>query len=281
MLPNHDLVQRIWDCSPHGQPSIEAKGPDSWQRLPGVPNAQPHGMDLYFSPLKFQGKRSNQNAVGMGVLFADLDPVDPREIEDLPPSVAWETSPGNYQAIWFLSTHWDFYSEWADVNKRLTYHLGADKGGWMGSKLLRWPGSFNWKRKQGVFVPHGTLVMNTDREYDFPHIRDELPSIFARRPSFDETAPHPKPLPPSEQNWLLRSYWASLSLQARSMLTRERVTDRSLHIVRTANELARCGIEPEGAFHMLWVAPWNKWRTDRYMPERLWQEVLDAHARLS
>jgi len=276
-LPNLPLVERIWSYSPQGKPTVESKKEGEWLVLPGIPVDQPFGKDLYFTPLKFKGRRSNENALSMGVLFADLDPVNPMTC-DPEPSVSWETSPGNYQAIWYLREPWDFYQEWADVNQRLTYHLKADKGGWMGSKLLRWPGSLNWKRQRDGAVPVGRVVSTTLVEYDFVELRDALPPI--ERTQVVSTGRHPVLNTIPLLNEQLRMHWADISLQGRAMLTRDRVSDRSLHIVRTAHELLRSGLSTETAFNMLWVAPWNKWRTDRHMPEKLWEEILLADAKL-
>src|SRR5690606_19108141 len=65
---------------------------------------QPPDTDLYFTPLSFRGKkRRNEEAVApMRVLYADLDPVHPSSLA-IKPSAAWETSPGSYQAVWYLS----------------------------------------------------------------------------------------------------------------------------------------------------------------------------------
>ena len=277
-LPNLALVERIWSYAPLGEPTVEIRKslPAEWKVLPGTPEDQPHGWDLYFTPLKFNGRRANANTMMCGVLFADLDPVEPASL-DIPPSVAWQTSPGNYQAIWYLRKPWGFYREWADVNQRLTYHTNADKGGWMGSKLLRWPGSLNWKRYSNGVVPVGKVVSSTTVEYDFVELRDALPPIERIEPI--STGRHPV-LPRESYSTLQRMVWNDITLQARAMVTRDRVSDRSLHIVKTAHELLRCGLSAQVVFNMLWLAPWNKWRTDRHMPEKLWEEILLAEAKV-
>src|SRR6478672_3640652 len=82
--------------------------------------------DLYFCPHGFTKKGRRQgNAATTDLLHADLDEVDPRGLA-LRPSIAWETSPGRYQAIWFLDGRIG-EEKFHKLNKALTYAIGADK----------------------------------------------------------------------------------------------------------------------------------------------------------
>jgi hypothetical protein len=80
-------------------------------------------------------------------LWADLDAVDPRKLGALKPTIAIETSPKRFAGLWLT----DRVAE-VSLNKRLTYHLGADKGGWCQTKLLRLPGSRNHKYRPAPIV---------------------------------------------------------------------------------------------------------------------------------
>ena len=77
-------------------------------------------------------------------LWADLDEVDPESIKDYRPSIAWESSPGRYQALW-LAASGDFQgASWpGNENQQLTYYVGADRSGWDTTQLLRIPGWIN------------------------------------------------------------------------------------------------------------------------------------------
>jgi hypothetical protein len=88
---------------------------------------------------EFPNRRSDL-AMDEHALWADLDEVDPREIRDYPPTIAWQTSPGRYQALW-LADEGDFQgASWpGNENQRLTYLLGADPSGWDTTQLLRLP----------------------------------------------------------------------------------------------------------------------------------------------
>lgn len=102
--------------------------------------------DVYFCPNLFEGKRRiEQNVAAETLLYADLDPVDPRKIHEFKPTYAWESSPGRFQAIWSLNSAktgatWD-----NQENHRLTKLLGADPSGWDSTQLLRIPGRPNYK----------------------------------------------------------------------------------------------------------------------------------------
>lgn len=136
--------------------------------------------DLYWCPTIFE-KPHRQIAYAMdeGALWADLDEVDPRNIEDeFKPSIAWETSPGRFQALWIgrgdmLGVSWP-----GEENQKLTYYLGADHGGWDTTQLLRIPGWRNHKptyRRAGE-APRGKLLWNSARRYSRRQFED-LPAV--------------------------------------------------------------------------------------------------------
>jgi len=285
MIPNIDILQAIWERSKPGwhflatmhRPNGAERGkytdypmPPDWQA--GEADAisdQPHEHDLFFAPLAFAGyERHNSTVRGPGVLFADLDRAVKPEIT---PSVYWETSSGNTQAVWFLEKPMEDYKQWADLNRRMTKFTRADPGGWMGSKVLRVPGSVNWKRRD-----FGRLLSFTPNLIDtWQYFSNSLPDYPRETRAIEGMEiPVPALLPADRRNNVVKTYWDSMTLLGRSMVTQKNVRDRSLHIVRTAHELRRGGLNDVAIFHLLWTAPWCKWRTDRYSPERLWAEVL-------
>lgn len=104
--------------------------------------------DQYFTPGVFSSpRRVTQHATPVPWLWADLDPVDPTQIEGLTPTVAWETSPGRYQCVWEMPYPREESTVHGGPNHRLTHYLGADPSGWDATQLLRIPGSAHTKHR--------------------------------------------------------------------------------------------------------------------------------------
>ena len=280
-IPNIEILRAIWKRSrgDYAFVSTMKRGENgergTWldypfQYMQAMPiQDQPHNSDLFFAPLRFnRNERKNETVAGPGVLFADLDDA-PTDYGLIQPSVLWETSPGNRQGVWFLKSYNHDYQRWANLNKRLTHQLGADPGGWMGSKVLRVPESINWKRKAFGKV----LDFEETRAYDTEWLDTYLVSAPSVQPSL--TGEHPKEPTVRAAGEIIVSRWGDMSLRGRHMLMKERVRDRSLHIVKTAHELLNSGMSPEDVFVMIWWRPWNKWRL-RNNPDLLWTEILNA-----
>jgi hypothetical protein len=227
------------------------------------------GQDLFFSPLLFKGERKNSNVAPPGVLYADLDNVWERldQLHKLWPHVMWLTSDNNAQAVWFLDAPMADLNAWHDLNQRMTYFMGADKGGWHASKLLRVPGSLNWKYdppQQGKvwsFQPKAA-------PYEAEALRDSLPPV--KSGGFNRVEAVPTPIPQAEWKSHLAKIWPRLPLRTRADLLAPGMHDRSEALVRASNKMRFAGISPEDQFHALWWTEWNKFRTDRHRPDLLW-----------
>jgi hypothetical protein len=72
-------------------------------------------------------------------LYADLDPVNPERLR-IEPTIAIESSPGNYQALWRCD-----HKVSDTLNHALADHVCADKGTWAANKVLRIPRTRNYK----------------------------------------------------------------------------------------------------------------------------------------
>lgn len=102
--------------------------------------------DVYWAPGMYdQPKRSKDAVKPTDLLWADMDEADPRELpKDLRPLAWWESSPGRFQAIWRLPKELPRKKQ-TNFNQRLTYAIGADRGGWDLTQVLRLPGTPNHK----------------------------------------------------------------------------------------------------------------------------------------
>jgi hypothetical protein len=149
-----EFVDMVWlsqDCEGYGFVSMRDRvKANYWTELhfevPGrieVPDFD--DIDLYFCPNLFSVPHRRKEYMLPSVwLYADLDEVSPFDIETVPPTVVWETSKGRWQAMWQCPIAME-PSEHQIINKRLTYMIGADKGGWDATQVLRIPGTRNYK----------------------------------------------------------------------------------------------------------------------------------------
>jgi hypothetical protein len=113
------------------------------------------GRDAYFSVHLFRksGTRKGEHASEVQALWVDGDGA--RVPKDWPqPTALVESSPGRHHFYWRLTRPID--PEYAaQLNKRLCYGMGGDKGKWGLGTVLRAPGTFNYKREHPTLVAGG------------------------------------------------------------------------------------------------------------------------------
>ena len=96
--------------------------------------------DIYFCPHGFNRRaRQKEEAVAPSMCWADLDFADPRKIKPKP-TIAFESSPGRFVGLWLTDEPIP-----ESLNRRLTYAVEADHGGWDFTQVLRFPGTLNYK----------------------------------------------------------------------------------------------------------------------------------------
>jgi len=110
------------------------------------------GRDAYFGVHLFRrrGSRKADNAAEVLALWVDGDGA--RVPKDWPqPTAVVESSPGRHHFYWRL-TRPIAPEEAAQLNKRLCYGMGGDKGKWSLGTVLRAPGTLNYKRGAPTLV---------------------------------------------------------------------------------------------------------------------------------
>lgn len=137
--------------------------------------------DLYWTavPFEYPG-RAEEWAMDEHALWADLDECDPNTLTEFPPTIAWESSPGRYQALWIAQSG-DFQgASWpGNENQRMTYMIGADPSGWDTVQLLRIPGWTNHKpeyKDENGNYPKGKLLWSNGPAYS-PGDFSDLPAV--------------------------------------------------------------------------------------------------------
>ncbi len=229
------------------------------------------GHNVYFSVNRFStSSHTSENCLSGRWLHGDLDAVDPRSLE-LKPTVAWETSPGRFQALWLLAKLMESH-ELEELNRALTYRVGADKGGWSRTKLLRIPGTVSHKRKEPFVVKllwaNGKIVYTDAQARDFvgPVEVNGSPSCGV----FD-----PSPLEP-----VAILHGVKLPAKARMFLraTETNGRDRSKVLYRLEKALLRAGLTPGETVTVVRGTVWNKHSGRQTELQQLCREVSKAQA---
>lgn len=234
--------------------------------------------DVYWCPSLFEEPRRRlEYAMDEHCLWADLDEVNPKDIEDYPPTIAWETSPGRYQALWLITAGDIQGASWAgNENQKLTYHLGADSGGWDTTQLLRIPGWPNHKpdyRKKTGHAPVGKLITQRGRRY-LPDDFSDLPDVPAVSTVADVLEDHVESLDRQE---LWGEYRLKVSKRVRELFSAREVTgDRSDVLWEMERELADAGASVAEVVALIRGTVWNKYagRSDEF--RRLTTEAAKA-----
>ena len=208
-----------------------------------------------------------------GCLFVDMDELDVSwrgGIKLAPePSIVWTTSKTRWQGIWLLDSLVSLEIQ-QDLNRRLVYHLNADKGAWDSARVLRVPLSVNAKRGglKGRIKKFDDECTYTIDDFDaLPNLKDtvtvpkyvagtELPS-GEYKIKIDE-------LPLEVQ------YWVSMTTEEYS---KHKDVDRSRLIFSLALKLLKNKYSVEETFAILSPTPFNKFRN---RPETLIQQIEKA-----
>lgn len=197
--------------------------------------------DLYFCPHGFSSARRLEDcAVMPHLMWADLDEADPREI-DIKPTIAIESSPGRYVGLWFLEDTLPSKM----LNKRLSYFLEADHGGWDVTQVLRIPGTTNYKYQS---TPRVRTLWVDGPTYTSKEIARKVPDF---EDNDEDTEGVLK---------VYRKYEKSLPQWVRRELLNGKPTPgkRSEMMWKLVNTLAECGVSSDDAFILLQASPWNK-----------------------
>jgi len=241
--------------------------------------------DMYWSTNLFEyPMRREDVAMDEHALWADLDEVDPSTLDEYPPTVAWESSPGHYQALWVAQSG-DFQgASWpGNENQRMTYMIGADPSGWDTTQLLRIPGWENhkpeYRRPDGTY-PQGKLLW-----YDGPRYN---PGDFANLPevtgAVDQSVTEALSSDIDNVDRLATIARINLKLnhRARELLNaREASGDKSDQLWYLIRCLADVGLSTAEIVSVVRETVWNKFRDRHDELRRLIAEASKAIAKRS
>lgn len=232
------------------------------------------GYDYYFCPYVFrEPRRLAEHALSTVWLHADLDEVDPFSIEELPPTYAWETSPNRYQCLWRLSEPVSPKQHRA-LNQRLNYLVGADKGGWSITKVLRIPGTTSYKRKEPFEVRQ---VLEDMQHYSRKTVVSVVRHVDVEQLSVDIKGVK---LPDMTAEAVYSKHKAAIPKRAKELLRARKasVGERSDRLWELERLLADTEVPPEEILILVRDSVWNKYAGTRRELPQLWKEVQKAVA---
>jgi len=229
------------------------------------------GENLYFTPGLFtEPFRRKAYALPGRWLYADLDEINPSDLPDLRPTVAWETSPGRYQAMWLLRRPLPPEVLGA-LNQRVTYFTEADKGGWSLTKVLRVPGTVSHKRAKPFRV--NLLWFDSQITYEARYIARLTHVVDVPRTS--QVALRDLRIPKTPPAQILRNHRVSARIRK---LYKARVArgDRSERLWQLENLLLKEGLSPEETLAVVRKTVWNKYKGQNREVSQLWAEINKA-----
>jgi len=221
--------------------------------------------DLYYSVAMFRERgRNYEDVLPHNWLWADLDEVHPSEATGMGfmPTIAVQSSPGRYQALWQLTKLWGPKTI-EKLNRALTYTLGADRGGWDLTQVLRLPGTRNFKYSGGP--PVRMMWYEDDLVYDAREVWSSLKKNVSEAElvgAVEQVLPK-KPIPRKAQQLLLAS---------------EAVPgERSDRLWELNCMLAEAGLTEDEIYTLVVGTVWNKFADNRRgMEARLRRDVMKA-----
>ena len=148
------------------------------------------------------------------------------------------------------------------LNRRLTYHVGADHGGWDLTQVLRFPGTKNFKYASEPLV---RTLWDDGRVYSIKQLEHYLPPDEELTPQEVISAAAVFEL---YQDKLPR--WVRRELLAKRTVGR---TDRSEMLWKLENACVEAGMSLEEAFAILKGSAWNKFQGRRNEDAQLRREL--------
>jgi hypothetical protein len=208
-------------------------------------------------------------------LFADLDRANPRKIK-FRPTIAWETSPGRWQAVWvIIGRPRKSVTRKGGRNHRLTHSMkadGADPSGFDKAQILRLPGRLNHKPDYLEDHPDGApgrLLWADGPTYEWSDF-DGLPEVddvAADGPEVEIDDEDIKRLKPQRQKIWNRIKEDVPRDVKQLMANRGEVVkgEHSGNLFRMECTFLELGCTPAEVYVLVSPTPWNKWRSEPWL----------------
>lgn len=238
--------------------------------------AGPH--DVYFCPHTFKSqRRTADNVQECPTVWADLDECRPDSI-DPSPTVAWETSPGRFQALWGLDDVTLPPSTVEDISKRLAYAYadeGADRSGWDLSQLLRVPMTKNYKYIDTDVGPVDIALLGSAHAWYRIEEFAGLPVVTSKS---NTTFPYPESIPSEPGRKIMESFMSRLPGAAFEAHDNIPTGDWSATLFKLTMYCFEAGMSREQVLKVALDAKCNKFIRDGLGSEYVWADVCRAFA---
>lgn len=160
--------------------------------------------EVYFSPALFtEPSALKENVLGSNAFWCEFDGRVPSDLKGIPePSIRVQSSKRGHEHWYWLTASTNSPEKLEEVNRSITYALGADASGWDAGQVLRPIGTRNHKREAAV-----TLLGYSDGLYraeDFEDLPEPPP--VEEVPELDSIPPIEDVIPKyifNEEVWAL------------------------------------------------------------------------------
>jgi hypothetical protein len=231
--------------------------------------------DIYYcAQLLRDQRRIKDNVELCTAAWADLDACAPTNLL-VEASIALESSPGRYQALWVLEQPQDAI-EVEQLSKRIAYFhrkQGADVSGWDLTQLLRVP--LTWNHKYNTIPKPFVKVISV-------HVAKYRVSDFTKYPPIPSETIEFGPIPDTTNELsadeLLQKYQSFLPAVAYELFATTPVEDWSKSLWQLEMLLGEAGMSEKEMFVVARVSRCNKYERDGKTDSPLWKEVQKAYA---
>lgn len=213
--------------------------------------------NIYFCAHGFNKPRRQKTYAEMPhLLWADLDEADPKSIK-IKPTIAIESSPGRYVGLWFTDQ-----PVTEELNRRMSYLVGADNSGWDVTQVLRVPGTTNYKYHA---MPKVRMLWTDGPSYQVRRLEKELPHLddgVGRDEESDAATlfkKHQRKMP----QWLRRELLNGKPIDGK----------RSEVFWKLSQTLVEMGLPEDEIFTLIQASPWNKFAGRRNEDVQLQREI--------
>lgn len=218
-------------------------------------------LDVYLAPAIFKtGNNSlRSNVKASNVVWTEFDGNAPDWNDSNTPSLIVQSSYDNNQHVyWRLNEPATNVEVFEEINRRITYNMGADASAWDANQVLRPPESFNFKYGEPTPVE---IIELSDRVYDIAVFNDLAPA-----PEQIEIDWKPEALPDANEVILSHAFGPdAINLLKKN---KDEVTDRSQSLMNLAYICAGMGLTNAEIMVMLVLAD-DKWEKFKHREDRM------------